>query len=321
MKAWTRRAATALLQLNPVSRAVRALARARGHSLVLVYHRLGPPVPPNCEIVPAVPVDVFRAQLQALGEIVDLVALHDILTQDTSPSASGVRRPAVAITFDDDLQSHVEHALPVLREFGVPAAFFLSGRALHGLGPYWFEQLEMILIAYGERRTATLLGRPGTDVARLVLACQRDPELRGRVREHASDLPTPVVPGPEAISALADAGMTIGFHTVDHSVLPILDDPALEEAVSRGRQELAAIAGAKLRYFAYPHGKTDERSAAAVRRAGFEAAFTGTPRPVRRGDDRHRLGRWEPGAIGSDDLVRKLAVRLHRAAPVAQDPR
>ena len=42
MTRWGRQAATLLLRTSPVSRAVRALASARGHRLVLVYHRVGP---------------------------------------------------------------------------------------------------------------------------------------------------------------------------------------------------------------------------------------------------------------------------------------
>jgi hypothetical protein len=29
----------------------------------------------------------------------------------------------------------------------------------------------------------------------------------------------------------------------------------------------------------------------------------------------HRLGRWEPGPLGVDDLLATLTVRLHRASP------
>jgi hypothetical protein len=68
-----------------------------------------------------------------------------------------------------------------------------------------------------------------------------------------------------------------------------------------------------VRHFAYPYGKTDDRSTAVVRRAGFQSAFTGQPRPIRSGDDRFRLGRWEPGPLGVDEFLVKLAVRLHRA--------
>ena len=313
MSPFVRRVANALLRSSTVSGAVRTLARVRGHRLVLVYHRLGPTVPRGCEVVPSVPVDVFRAQLRALCEVVDLVTLDEVLASDRQ-RVGDQRRPAVALTFDDDLPSHAEHALPVLRELGVPAAFFLSGRSLHGLGPYWFQQLEALLIAHGPQRTAALLRVPGAHSTTLALSCEGSIDLRHRVSELAAPMSiAPAILARDAIAAFVAAGMTVGFHTVEHEVLPDLDDSALENAVSRGRDDLAAVAGAAVRYFAYPHGKADTRSAAAVRRAGFSAAFTGRAQPVREGDDVHRLGRWEPGPLGVDDLLVTLAVRLHRA--------
>jgi peptidoglycan/xylan/chitin deacetylase (PgdA/CDA1 family) len=260
---------------------------------------------------------VFRAQLQALGEVVDLVTIDEILAKDGGrPGASGgARRPAVTLTFDDDLPSHANQALPALRDFGVPAAFFLSGRALHDRGAYWFQYLESLFIAYGEPRTAALLGVPGARAGGLALLCEGSAEMRRRLGDLAADLPPPELLEPAAIAALGAAGMVVGFHTVAHEILPGLDDGALATAVSRGREDLARAARAAVRYFAYPHGKADSRSAAAVRDAGFEAAFTGHPQPLRNGDDRHRVGRWEPGPLGVDDLIVKLAVRLHRAAP------
>ena len=146
-------------------------------------------------------------------------------------------------------------------------------------------------------------------------ACEASADLRQRVCELAVTLPAPAILDRAGIVALAQAGMTLGFHTVDHNVLPALTDAALAGAVSTGCANLAEAAGKVVRYFAYPHGKTDDRSTAAVRNAGFEAAFTGRAAPVRRGDDRYRLGRWEPGPLAVDDLLVKLAIRLHRAAP------
>ena len=311
---WARQLATTMLRLSAVNRAARAIACARGHRLVLVYHRIGVAAPRGCEIVPSVPLKLFRAQLQALGEVVEFVPLDRILAHDTPLSAGRPRRPAVAITFDDDLPSHVEQALPVLREVRVPATFFLSGRVLHGLGAYWFQQLEALLITCGERRTAAMLHLPESAAAGLLLACERNADLRRRVGELAADLPPPGLLQRDAIAALGAAGMTIGFHTVEHEPLPDLDDFTLEQAASRGCRDLASAASVAVRYFAYPHGKADSRSAVAVRHAGFDAAFTGVPQHVRHGDDPYRLGRWEPGPLEVDDLLARLAVRLHRSA-------
>lgn len=315
---WARRVSTALLGTRSVNHAVRTLARARGHRLVLVYHRLGAALPPGCELIPSVPADVLRAQLQVLGEVVDLVTLEEILVPgDGRPGPpSAARRAAVAVTFDDDLASHTAHALPVLRELAIPAAFFLSGRALHGLGPYWFQQLEAVLVSHGPLRTADLLGLPPLQSAAAWLRhCQSDAALRERVGVLSADLPDPGILPSDGVTALGAAGMTIGFHTLDHDILPEMNDAALRGAVSRGRDELARAAGTVVRYFAYPYGRSDARSAAAVAHAGFEAAFTGRPEPVRPRSHGYRLGRWEPGPLGVDALLVKLAVRLHRKAP------
>jgi peptidoglycan/xylan/chitin deacetylase (PgdA/CDA1 family) len=312
---WAARAGRASLRSAAVNRAVRALARLRGNDLVLVYHRVGPLA--GSVVIPTVPQDVFRSQLQALGETVDLVALDALLAPSDGTRQEG-RRPRVAITFDDDLPSHVEAALPILRELGAPATFFLSGRALHGLGGYWFQHLEGLLDAHGEHRVAAALGLPQARGAELVLACEANADVRRRATEAAADLPAPDVLDRAGMASLGAAGMTIGFHTVQHDILPALTGGALQQAVSYGRDVLGEATGAPIRYFAYPHGKTDARSAAAVRAAGFEAAFTGRAQPLRRNDDRYRLGRWEPGALGVDDLLVNLAVRLHRVAPASR---
>jgi peptidoglycan/xylan/chitin deacetylase (PgdA/CDA1 family) len=317
----TRRAATLFLGSEPVNSAVRTVARLRGHGLVLLYHRVGPPLPAGCEVVPSVTAEIFRAHLQALGESVDLVRLEQLVSDvDTRPASLAARsRPAVALTFDDDLSSHVRYALPVLCDLGMPATFFLSGRALHGLGPYWFQCLEALLVSLGQKETAALLNLPAAPAAPILLACMTSAGLRRQVCEAATRVPSPDLLDRQGIAALGAAGMTIGFHTIDHLLLPGLDESALPGAVSRGRDELASVAGTQVRSFAYPFGKADARSAAAVRNAGFLTAFTGRPAPLRQGEDPYQLGRWEPGPLCVDDFMVKLAVRLHRAAPVNRD--
>jgi hypothetical protein len=47
-----------------------------------------------------------------------------------------------------------------------------------------------------------------------------------------------------------------------------------------------------------------------VRNAGYDAAWTGHPRPMRPGDDRYLLGRWEPSRREVDDLLVETAIRL-----------
>jgi peptidoglycan/xylan/chitin deacetylase (PgdA/CDA1 family) len=292
----------------PRMTAIRAAAW-RGHGLALLYHRVTATSPARGgEVVPSVDRARLRAQVTALaevGDVVDLLALLD------PPAGRG--RPRFALTFDDDYPQHVTGALPVLRDLGVPATFFLSGRVLHGLGPYWWERLEQLVAACGVAAAGRALGIAAGSPQALAAACEADPGAQQRLAAIAPAAGPPL--GVDGIRALAGAGMTIGFHTVRHPLLPALDDGGLAAALSVGREELAAVAGRPLRLFAYPHGKADARVAAAARAAGYRAAWTGWPRPARVDDDPFLLGRWEPGPLDLDTFVAAVGVRLHRAAP------
>ena len=56
-------------------------------------------------------------------------------------------KPAVMITFDDNLLSHVREALPVLVEFGVTATFFLDPGDLDQTGMLTSNEIDSLLAA------------------------------------------------------------------------------------------------------------------------------------------------------------------------------
>ena len=295
------------LRAHPVGDAVRTVAGLGERALVLVYHRIVAHAPSASAIVPTVASNVFRRHVAALAEVGEIVPLESLV--------GGIgrhARPRFALTFDDDHLSHVEHALPILRSLGAPATFFLSGRALHGLGPYWFEVLEREIDARGLAAVARELSIDADRPEALAVACERDRSLQARLEDRAGE------PGPRLehgdIEALAAAGMSVGFHTLRHRILPPLPPDELEADLVEGRRDLEAIVGRRIELFAYPHGKADPRTAAAVRRADYVAAFTGRPSPITRGADPYLLGRWEPGPLGVDDLLVGTAIRLTRGA-------
>lgn len=292
---------------SSVAAAARRIAAGRGHSLVLLYHRVLPAAARTGGVVPTVTPERFDRQIQTLGEMGRIVPLAELLQEDPG------RTPRFALTFDDDYVTHVEWVLPALRRWGIAGAFFLSGRSLHGVGGYWFEALEQLIVDRGLRRVGVLLGMAEANAATLALACEKDPHLQRIVARECEDSGAPILLSRD-IQALAHAGMTIGFHTLEHRALTELADAELEDAVVRGRDELAAVAGSSLVLFAYPHGRGDGRSAVKVRKAGYVGAWTGRARPMRPGDNPYLLGRWEPGGLAVDDFVTSVSIRLIREA-------
>jgi peptidoglycan/xylan/chitin deacetylase (PgdA/CDA1 family) len=304
-----KRAGRAVLRLAPLRAATMRAAAARGNGLALLYHRVtADEAPPPGDLVPSIPQRLLRRQLEVLGEVGDLVPLERLLAP-----ADGRRRPRFALSFDDDYRSHAEQVLPVLRALGVTGTFFLSGRSLHRLGPYWFESLERLLAERGLDGARRLLGTDATTAAELAERCERSPKLQ-RLATTAVDL-APRHLQPAEIAGLGEAGMAVGFHTLHHRRLDDLDGEGLRRALVDGREALEASIGRRVDLLAYPHGKADARVAAAARAAGYRLAWTGWPRPVRAGDNPLLLGRWEPGPLETDAFLAALAVRVNRAAP------
>ena len=294
-------AATTVLRRQPLlcSGLLRAAA-ARRRSLVLCYHRVTPESVPNQTIEPLYP-DRFAEQMDALQEAGNIVPLDVVLRHPRS------HRATFAVTFDDDDTSHVRYALPILRARNITATFFLSGRSLHGLGGYWWVQLQQAVDEDGLEATCRRLGRSAASVRDLARQCREN----GVTDELSTRGAPPMMSGAD-VRRLAEAGMTIGFHTLRHPNLTLLNDRDLDAALTEGREALAAAANAPVEFFAYPYGRTDASVAAAVRRAGYRAAFALGDGPIAPRDDRFALARWQPGSLAASDLVGEAALRLNR---------
>jgi peptidoglycan/xylan/chitin deacetylase (PgdA/CDA1 family) len=282
--------------------------------LVLLYHRVADAGAAPHEVVRSLPTSVFRQHLEVLGRIGHIVPLHQLL--DPPRPGDG---PRFAITFDDDHVGYVGTVLPVLHASRAPATFFLSGRVLHGLAPYWWTFVEQSIRYAGLEHTRRALRLDGTTPGELATALEGSP-----IVPRVADL-LPASKEPQMTSAdirtLAEAGMTIGFHTVHHPILSRLAGQPLHAAMTAGWSELSDAAGARVDLLAYPHGRANSTVAAAARAAGFSAAFTAGGRPITYRSDRFLLSRWEPGPLGPEEFSAAVALRLLRSPTSPQAAR
>jgi peptidoglycan/xylan/chitin deacetylase (PgdA/CDA1 family) len=90
---------------------------------VIVYHAIGTVPRDAPQWNGFIRPERFAVQMAYLAERRRVVDLDAILDGDASPGP-----PRVAITFDDAYRSVLEHAVPVLREHGFPAAIFVPTR-------------------------------------------------------------------------------------------------------------------------------------------------------------------------------------------------
>jgi peptidoglycan/xylan/chitin deacetylase (PgdA/CDA1 family) len=139
---------------------------------VLMYHSVGEP-----EQYGNVSPSRFRKTLTYLEETYEIVDLPEVL--------SGGSRKKVALTFDDGWENFYRHALPVLREFDVPATVFLVSEYIDSDPMLSISQIEELiqepLVTIGNHtRTHPYLSRIGNHKALedQILGAKEDLEQR-----------------------------------------------------------------------------------------------------------------------------------------------
>lgn len=243
-----------------VRTALPALSRCRhrGDLPVLAYHE----VPSRQQ---------FEAQLDYVVRHyrpVDLAAVVEAQCGDGS-----LPPDALLITFDDGHRSVLDAGLPALKERDIPAVLFVVTGLIDSEQPYWWTEVERRSAAGGRARGFTLGGRALVAALKKVndnvrLQAIEDlrestPSLRIRVRQMAA----------AELRRLERSGVAIGSHTVSHPCLHRCSAEKIVAEVGDSYRHLTEVLGHEPLAFAYPNGDHDERVVAAVRDAGYRAAF------------------------------------------------
>jgi peptidoglycan/xylan/chitin deacetylase (PgdA/CDA1 family)/glycosyltransferase involved in cell wall biosynthesis len=106
----------------------------------------------------------------------------------------------------------------------------------------------------------------------------------------------------DGLRLLRTRGVEIGCHSRSHRPLPGLSNDDLVVETRGSAEQIAALGLPTPRFFAYPHGQQDDRSRAAVRDAGFCAAFGLSSRWAGPASDRFFVPRIE--ILASDGPLR-----------------
>jgi peptidoglycan/xylan/chitin deacetylase (PgdA/CDA1 family) len=276
--------------------------------LILYYHNVLPTTLDEFDQrLSRIHVDDFARQMEHLAARYKPVSLATLLAQ----LRAGEPDPrCVAVTFDDGYYGVMAHALPVMRQFRIPATVFVVTdfvRNTRSLRLFHFDEIE-IAFRLTEARTLDLSFMGGE--AMPLVAIEDRVECMKRVKKHLKRLPDRerqrlqrtlleqlAVEPEEALAyaqtqekyrtlswdelrAVSGNGLAVGSHTCSHRVLSRLDPSELEPEIVGACERLRAELKLDAVPFAYPYGGTEHICAAAdrlVRRAQHTCALTTIP--------------------------------------------
>ena len=162
--------------------------------------------------------EAFRRQLKFLRRYGDFSSLDDAVAALQSPSGIGGRY--FCVTFDDGFKNWFTNAVPVLKELGVPAAFFL---------PTKYIGLDL-----------------DADWEQVAPFYQRSWKKYGGFFDFLNW---------DECRQMAAAGFTFGSHTHSHPRLTSLEPAEAELELLLSKQAIEAQLGQTCRHFCCPWGK------------------------------------------------------------------
>jgi peptidoglycan/xylan/chitin deacetylase (PgdA/CDA1 family) len=283
--------------------------------VILIYHRVTAS-PSDPEMIAVAP-DNFRQQMVYLKERFRILRLDD--------DWSGLKEPAVVITFDDGYADNFLEALPILEEVGVPATFYISTGLVGAEKEFWWHELETMLLREGEFPSTFKLedsryGRTWDSAtfeqrkklyAVLSLLMRKQPPERQDVWLNqleawggfaAPQLGRHRCMNREEIQSLTTSNwVTIGAHSVKHAALSTLSEQQQREEIFSSKRDLEEIIGQEVVTFSYPFGRKCEYNQASVslcKEAGFMKVAANFPGQVHQWTDpmqlpRHLVRNWD----------------------------
>ena len=246
-----------------------ALARRlRNGAAILCYHNVvheAQSAAPRGETSLHLPLRDFQRQMQWLVRHYEVVPLGDLVRR--LEQRQTLRRLA-AVTFDDAYFGFFEHALPILRDFKIPATVFVVANAPAKGEPFWWDLPAVQAVATPQRRHGWLTDLRGDGASILQSLAPSPPRP-------SESLPRAQQPADwKTIAQAIDGNLTLGAHSRTHRALDTLNDGELLDELVTGRQLIARETGTEPEFFAYPYGAWNSRVREAVRSAGYRAAVT-----------------------------------------------
>ncbi|MEK7541724.1 MAG: polysaccharide deacetylase family protein [Patescibacteria group bacterium] len=293
------------------------------------YHYVEDPHPSRRGIHPC-PIARFERHLAYLSENFRIVSVEEVV-RAARESRGGAW---AAITFDDGLRDQYTNAVPLLKKYGVTAAFFPITLALTGTVPPTHKL--HILLSASEADVLVDLWNEYAGLQRREMGAQdiipKDRYILRKSHQHDDVLPAnlkaAIARAPrsvkngfldttfknlgiseesalrelfmseEELATLSREGFTIGSHSHGHDALDSVSSDLLRQDIRESKRRLENLLGVSPTVFSYPYGRYSPETRGVVQKEGFCYAVTTDRRGITAGEDSYSIPRFDANDVG-----------------------
>jgi peptidoglycan/xylan/chitin deacetylase (PgdA/CDA1 family) len=233
-------------------------------TVILCYHTA------SDEPTPAYPNNVmrateFRRQMSYLKRHRSVVPLEECIARLREGRGRGAG--SVALTFDDGYKSCLETVVPILKDHGFPATFFVMPGCMDDGKGKWDD---VLYFSMGSFRKSLLRAR-----RKEVAALKRD--LEEAARNGWEKASAEALLSWEDLKTLRGLGYSVQSHSMHHLYLSAQPSADQQYEIDESKRRLEEVLGEPIQFLAYPFGAADSytnETKALAEKAGYEAALT-----------------------------------------------
>lgn len=262
-----------------------------GQTVVLLYHRVENLL--NDYNYQAVTPDNFRTHINFLKNN------YQIITPDEIYNDIETDEDRIVITFDDGYYDFYTNAMPILREYNVPATLFVSTENIDKQFENWTDNILRIIFSEhngsisimdekisNKWNVTTIKERKAfyQDIRKLFLQMgKKDRDRYTQVLEnwanvkHEGRIDRRILRSNEIYNISREKLITLGSHTCSHPSLRCLEEEEQIKEIVESKKTLEEIIKNKIEYFSYPFGTKDhysEKTIEIVKKTGYKMAFS-----------------------------------------------
>jgi peptidoglycan/xylan/chitin deacetylase (PgdA/CDA1 family) len=226
----------------------------------------------------AITLESFDHFLRWLRSRCTILPFSELLARPVEASGSS----ACAISFDDGWEDNHRIALPVMQSHGVSAIIYLITGLVGTSGCLPEERLWHLLRAASSEQSTEILKHLPPGPGNLISRLKELPLVRKMEVLQTIQMELPVqTPSPgmrfmswDQVAEMNKMDYEFGSHTANHILLPLEDDATIQQELEGSKHQLDSRLNQDTQHFAFPSGRFDQRSVAALRAAGYATAVT-----------------------------------------------
>jgi peptidoglycan/xylan/chitin deacetylase (PgdA/CDA1 family) len=245
----------------------------RNQPKILMYHRFSK-IKCGHEVTSA----TFEKQLKKIKRNFNPMTLADLSLHIQRTGRAPAN--AVVITVDDGYRDFYEVAYPLLKQYKVPATFFVTTGFVNGDVWLWPDQVAWLLdnkitgVKTNLAGSDFNLGLPAAELWWPIVGhflnvsdAMRMEAMQNLALACDVSLPT-IVPEKYAavnwlqLAEMQDNGIEIGGHTVNHPSLGLMDEESARQEILQSYADIVQHLGEHPRTFCYPNGQPSDYSMA-----------------------------------------------------------